>query len=107
MPSWLKITEVAQIEKLDDLLKSVTITKEVLVEIDSAAVDPDEVDEDKLIVKPGRYAIDSLGRVWQYIPDISGLFAAFGVDDPRLRTERGQARMRQRESKRKPKREPA
>ncbi len=92
-------------EPLGDIVQIVQI---INVEIDTLNVDEDDVDEDKFIILPGKYGMDNQGRMWQMMEDMSGFIAAFGVNDPRLKDERGAARRRDREGKRKKrKKEPA
>lgn len=82
-------------EKLSGLVEIVKIV-EVTYAID---VDPDEVNEDELVILPGKYALDNQGRIWRLMDDVTNLFSSFGVDDPQARTSRGEVRQRDRDAK--------
>jgi hypothetical protein len=78
-----------------DILQIVKIVK-VSPGID---VDPDDLNEEDMILAPGLYGLDSRGELWVKMESISGLFAMLGVNDPYLQAERGKARQREREAK--------
>ena len=87
----MRIIQLPQVE-------IVTISK--VVKLEEITSNDDDVSEETL--RPGTYALDSLGQIWCLMPEISDLFLGFDAPDPQLRAERRSARVRTKRTKRKP-----